>query len=180
MANKETSKFGVPEPSFVKTIGIGEKNVRQLRMVLDERLLATLNRFPFSEPGTLQLPILRITSVKDKVVIPNLPKAISPETIEKIMDNVIISRSNFTGEYRFGPKNYSRGGEIGKNYARTYKTLSFPVVLEDGREYIVVKGMDIRHRTDKKGKLIKETESIDYFAKLKDNGMDISLGEIAS
>lgn len=152
-----------------------KKNARALRGLLDERLLATLNKFPFSKPGTLQLPILRITSFKDKVLVPNYPRPLSPVTVEKIMDNLIISRSNFTGEYKYGPKNYSRGGEIGENYAKTQKTLCFPVILEDGREYIVVKAMDISHFVGKKGKLSKEIESIEYFVKPKDNGMDVSL-----
>lgn len=180
MANKETSRFGSQEPSFASTIGINEKNARALRELLDERLIETLSKFPFSEPGTLQLPILRITSFKEKIIVPNYPRFLSPITVEKIMDNVIISRSNFTGEYKYGPKNYNRGAEIGENYARTHKTLCFPVVLEDNREYIVVKAMDVRHFTGKKGKLSKEIESIEYFVRPKDNGMDIALAEFAS
>lgn len=180
MASNETSRFGVPEPSFARIIGVEGEDAKQLRAILDDRLLTVLNRFPFSDPDTLELPILRITSLKDEVFVLNFPKAVSPVTVEKIMDNVIISRSSFTGEYKYGPKNYSRGGERGKNHSRTHKTLTFPVVLKDLREYFVAKGIDIKHHTDKDGKLVKTIESIEYFAKLKEDGIMVDVGEFAS
>ena len=177
MTTPESSRLGNFELSFSKTIGMKEKDAKNLRDFLDKRLVKTLNMFPFSDPNTLELPILQFSTSNDKVFIPDFPKAVSAHSIEKIMDNVIISRSNFTKEFKFGPKNVSRGGERGQDYAYIYKTLSFPVVLEDLREYIVVKGMNIKHKTDKNGKLIKEVEYIGYFAKLRDNGMDFNINQ---
>lgn len=173
----ESSRLGNFEPSFSKTIGMKEKDAKNLRDFLDRRIVKTLNMFPFSDPNTLELPILRFLTSNGKVVIPDFPKAVSTQSVEKIMDNIIISRSNFTKEFRFGPKNISRGGERGEDYEYVYKTLSFPIVLEDLREYTIVKGMNIKHKTNKNGKLIKEVEYIEYFAKLRDNGMDFNINK---
>lgn len=171
MTTPESSRLGNFELSFSKTIGMKEKDAKNLRDFLDKRLVKTLNMFPFSDPNTLEFPILRFFTSNGKVVIPDFPKAVSTKSLEKIMDNVIISRSNFTKEFRFGPKSVSRGGERGEDCAYVYKTLSFPIVLTDLREYTVVKGMNIKHKTDKNGKLIKKVEYIEYFAKLRDNGL---------
>lgn len=168
----EAPRFNFKDPSFIKTIGMGEKNVSLLRQVLDERLLSTLDSFPFSLPGTLEVPILRLPYQQGKVEIPNFPRSMNPQAIEKVMDNVIIARANFTGEYIYGPKIGTRGGEIGENFARSYKRISFPVTIDNSREYLVIKGMSLLHKADKKGKLSKQIEYVEYFVRPKDNGMD--------
>lgn len=168
----ETPRFNAPEPSFMKTIGIGEKNVKKLREVLDERLITAIDRFPFSSLDTLEIPILRFPYQQGKVELPNFSKPMSPQAIEKIMDNVIISRANFTGEYSYGPKIGTRGGEISKDFARSYKRYIFPVTIDNSREYLVIKGMSLLHKADKKGKLSKQIEFVEYFVRPKDNGMD--------
>lgn len=171
----ETPRFNFPEPSFIKTIGIGEKNIGKLREVLDERLIAAIDRFPFSSPDTLEIPILRFPYQQGKVELPNFSKSMNPQAIEKIMDNVIIRRANFTGEYSYGPKIGTRGGEIREDFARSYKRYTFPVTIDNSREYLVIKGMSLIHKANKKGKLLKEIEYIEYFVRPKDNGMDIIL-----
>jgi hypothetical protein len=175
MNGRELFRPYFSEPSFNNAVGAKEKDVKKLRVVLEARLTASIDRFPFSPEDTLELPVLRLPFGEGKVEIPGFPKTQKPEVVEKIMDNVIISKSKFTDEYSYGPRIGTRGGKIEGGQVRNYRIYTFPYTVDGFREYVVVKGMSILQSIGENGEVIQQKEFVEYFVRPRDNEMDIRL-----
>lgn len=179
MSDKETAQADFPEPSleeFYSAIGLDRRQGQKTKEYLEERVMKILQSFPFADPDTSILPILTIVYPQDgqsRLILPAFPDPVPAGSVEKIMDNILISRSKFTERhYTYGPVKRTYARERGENYQEFYETYDFPVCLEGERTYIVRKGTEYikRVRADGNG-FDKKVKAIHYFASLQQDSL---------
>lgn len=161
MANSE------PTSEFYSSIGVEKKEGQEIRSYLEEKVISTLNKFPFSPPGTENLPILSFNYNQEpepgrEIILLGLEKGIMAASLEKLMDNVLIAKSVFNGDY--APVK-SIPEHVDPEKRKLRKSWNFPITIEGGRLYIVTKEVDYTKEIID-GKMTDKLEKIRYFASL--------------
>ena len=176
MIEKRQSGNGENKNEFFQALGLKREEASKLRSFLDKRLIKLINEFPFLNEETPDLNILTLvysrSNPKSEIILNGLEFPVTIDSIEKTMDNIIIARSKFCGNYQYGPKTRKVDRTNGHQAIRFIrKSIEFPVFIEGKRGYLVSKNIDyIEMPNENEGKKERRI-SLDYSLTLLNDGL---------